>query len=527
MRSIPLLYLARLLTILLLIAFLGHGNAADAQSGGVAVRFHGQVKLVGAEVTSAERQTFAPVSRMLLQVVNPRTADDVTVCASAVITLDQPYEIEIPARPPCVSQTVADPAPQFLFLVNGVQAAAHGRVIVNPNLSAPQTLGASYERTLEVPFGAVVPNAPIATGGRLIRVRYWGTMMLANQPAPEGTEVRVVTAQGGRLCGTGMVENGLYVVDVPATPGECTHRGPNDDAIFLAFVVNGERVVAHGRDIASPAYIGPASLAHAYRRDLEGRNPPPADVFAANDCGGDGDVESGWLAVGRNTAAKTVMAAQEQPTSCIRLPSVLVIGDAGLRSKVTTCFQYYEEIKNRPGAEPLRDVVDSLYEQDPANPRITIVEDAWIWLVGYLGVTEPSDEAGVNDARLGIPSAAQVRVQPSLTAALLDADRLVLEGFFGEVSQWDYCGTLFHELAHALDYITGSQPPESLECVLPDGTRLKAQEIKASAVENAYRFSRRLPLRTHYDDRPLPQAAVYPTPATWMRYQSDPAEICR
>jgi hypothetical protein len=333
-----------LAAVALVAVFLGHGGgAAGAQGGAVAVGFHGRVMPASAEVTAAERQAFRPVSRMVLEVVVARDADDVTLCARTMITMDQPYEIEIPARWPCASRTVADPAPELFFLVNGVQAATHGRVIVNPNLSAPQTLGSSYQRDLEIPFGAVVPDAPVSSGGRLLRVRYWGTATLAGRPAPDGTVVRVVTDRDGRLCGTGVVEDGLYVVNVPATPGECTHRTPNDETIFLAFTVNGERVDAHGRDIASPAYIGPGSLAHAYRRDLVGRSPPPDPSTCARE---PVDGLTRAKTVTRTTsgpswrrlvAERSRRASWSRATMSGRTPSLDASGASGLRPPPAHC----------------------------------------------------------------------------------------------------------------------------------------------------------------------------------------------
>jgi hypothetical protein len=119
-----------------------------------------------------------------------------------------------------------------------------------------------------------------------------------------------------------------------------------------------------------------------------------------------------------------------------------------------------------------------------------------------------------NAAAAGAPVSALVVINPAAVNATIGLTTAIGSG--AEIAP-DFCSELVHELAHAADYMAGTDPQGS--CQL-DGGAIAADEVKAMAVENSFlKSTGRNAVVTYGPGVYLPDDATTPSAASWQQYQ--------
>lgn len=492
---------------------------AHAQAG-AAYSLYGSIQLGAGSTMPSERPRFeaATVTRGTLQVVTARTAEDLTECGRTDIVLGEQYEVQIVAVPACVAQTREGPDPDLMFLFNGVRIAQspRGGCSVVPTLSVSQSLGQRCRADLVVGIGSALRLTPATTAPPLLRVRYWGTVVVEGppgpMPAPDGLEVRVVVRRTATECQRQVtrVENGLYAVDVVARPDVCIARRTDPRPIFLELQVAGVQTDDFQPDPSDARYDNGLSLAAVGRHDVR----LPSDFQPPQRATQDGEDADCEAAAVNKLAFRPIGQMAPQP-GCTRLPAALLLrGDATVRLRLRACLSRFLAVQDNPHAGPVGDVLERLYALPASGPRITVEEsDLELELRGgapavTLGNSSDVDRHRPTAARLVLPSFGRFEALQAIESA---GGQL-----FGYINDGDYCQMVLHELVHALDYVSGTVPTGSC---LVNGTTVDPTEVKAMAVQNAYRLSSNLQPLARYGEKPLPSAAVHPTADSWQRFR--------
>ena len=173
------------------------------------------------------------------------------------------------------------------------------------------------------------------------------------------------------------------------------------------------------------------------------------------------------LLLGVAASALALAPAQPAQASIISRPhgTVETYTDIDFNQAVTDCLSQFRA----PGGDPANIVP---YLEDPAGPRVLIVP-VYGGSNAYYTPKNPDalvvitwNPVNTADMEPGVPR--------------------------------DPCASLYHELAHAYAYATGT-------ALRGRCGSMDREELRATIIENQYRASRGLPLRTMYGGRPLPR----------------------
>jgi hypothetical protein len=268
--------------LLLTAAFAPAGPAALAipaaqAAGGAGVHFQGTFDLGSSP---------GPVGT-LITVIVARSVDDVTTCGTGSVTgANGQFRVDTQPSPPCLNSATSRNNGPFMFIANGENV---GGCACMPTLESPTSLGHTMRVDLRgTPISALAAGSASGEFMPVPAVRLWGSLTLANNPAPTGTAITARTVRIQAACGQGMVidDSGTYWLDVPANASCATSRLDGSPGPYV-LTVNGENV---GGCACLPSLDAPASLGHTMRVDLRGYLEP-ARVGDADGAAADNSAE--------------------------------------------------------------------------------------------------------------------------------------------------------------------------------------------------------------------------------------------
>jgi hypothetical protein len=447
--------------------------------------------LPGADLSSVSNMVLARFIGTLLldRVVAPRgtavvvrtapTGPNAVTCGNGQVVDDQGLYVVDVKNPQCITADMNHVPVQRYFIVNGENVGGYEGAIW---LNLPHTLGKVFFQKLNG-TGAPVPGdtfnagpTPTPTAGQPQPQPESPLSPPANQqqggqePAPvrpgqeAGTPaeppVGIVPDPGQQLADPGVTDGMLPLAEDAGGPAECTQTAN------------------------SPATLATAKVAADPERDM-------LDLHIAS----------------------------EPAAACAIVPPIILIREDDLRMAVEDCFTRALRVRNDPRAVPLDDLLSILNSRDLMHsyPIVIGYNSYRLGLNGLAGITDPS--VSTPNAGVGAPVGATVWLHnPLISAVGTVADNLIQTG-----APYDFCAVLFHELTHATDMITGRLLAKNDICFV-QGQPVQKREIKATAVENAYRNAVGLRPDNKYHDSDVPEDAIHPTAASWRRYQA--GQIC-
>jgi hypothetical protein len=245
--------------------------AAHAQDG-FAVRFQGRLSLGAAPAPAGTQVTL----------YQGRTLAEAIECGNGTVGQDGHYTVDAPPIEGC-SHSRARPCCSFTFIAHSIPGQERVRENVGScacgvtQLDRPSTFGRVVDYTLR---GAKLPGDPDGGSGEVAPAHwFYGVLILAGAPAPEGTAIVVEQDAPGAevtVCGSGRVSahGGEYAVAIDARAG-CADDGLSPCCRF-SFRVNDERVGACSCGVARLAALN--SIGRQTRFNLRGQTAAPGST---------------------------------------------------------------------------------------------------------------------------------------------------------------------------------------------------------------------------------------------------------